>query len=88
MVWVCQLAQTKQQCYNTRIEMEEIKFSTGRRWLKLKGQNKKQNLVTFSEEHQKRLVDDSRRMNISKNLLINRIVSDYYIRQDEVNEHM
>lgn len=68
--------------------MEEIKFATGRRWLKLKGQSKKANMVFFTDEHQKRLVDDSRRMNISKNLLINQIIRDYYIRQDEVKKHM
>ena len=68
--------------------MEEIKFSTGRRWLKLKGQGKKASMVFFTDEHQKRLVDDSRRMNVSKNLLINQIIRDYYIRQDEIERLM
>lgn len=68
--------------------MEEIKFSTGRRWLKLKGQSKKASMVFFTDEHMERLIDDSRQMNISRNLLINQIVNDYYIRQDEVKELM
>ena len=68
--------------------MEEIKFSTGRRWLKLKGKNKKAAMVLFTNEHFERLIDDSKRMNISRNLLINQIVNDYYIRQDEAKELM
>ena len=68
--------------------MEQIKFSTGKRWLKLKGQSKKAKTLFFSNEHFDRLIDDSRRLNISQNLLINQIVNDYYIRQDEVKELM
>ena len=68
--------------------MEEIKFSTGKRWLKLKGQSKKAKTVFFTNEHFERLINDSKRMNISQNLLINQIVSDYYIREDEVRELM
>jgi len=68
--------------------MEEIKFKTGRRWLKLKGQAKRAKTVFFTNEHFDRLINDSKRLNISQNLLINQIVSDYYIRQDEVTELM
>ena len=45
-------------------------------------------MVLFTNEHFERLIDDSKRMNISRNLLINQIVNDYYIRQDEVKELM
>ena len=68
--------------------MEAITFKPGRRWLKLKGQAKRAKTVFFSNEHFERLINDSKRMNISQNLLINQIVSDYYIRQDEVTELM
>ena len=68
--------------------MEEIKFSTGRRWLKLKGHSKRAKMVFFTNEHFERLIDDSKRLNISQNLLINQIVNDYYVRQDEIKELM